>query len=220
MYATSARAFSRGLIPSTSCELISADRLPKARPAHSPVLDFPRHVRATGVKKGHLVEQALRHHLEALQELPTDVIVHPKIVVSRKSRDALLKEIEKGNANDALRALMRDGRFHPARPGRGTVRRAASADSHVPFDARGPGCTRPPRIDRGTVPSCLTGWRGRQVALGIIERSGRRRFTRPWPGPRAERLPPACRAGSAWCRSGSRRAGRGADRLAQYAWRR
>ena len=68
-----------------------------------------RHVRATGVKKGHLVEQALRHHLEALQELPTDVIVHPKIVVSRKSGDALLKEIEKGNANDALRDLMRDG---------------------------------------------------------------------------------------------------------------
>jgi hypothetical protein len=68
-----------------------------------------RHVRATGVKKGHLVEQALRHHLEALQELPTDVIVHPKIVVSRKSGDALLKEIEKGKANEALRDLMRDG---------------------------------------------------------------------------------------------------------------
>ncbi len=68
-----------------------------------------RHVRATGVKKGHLVEQALRHHLEALQELPADVIVHPKIVVSRKSGDALLEEIEKGKANEALRDLMRDG---------------------------------------------------------------------------------------------------------------
>jgi hypothetical protein len=34
-----------------------------------------RHVRATGVKKGHLVEQALRHHLQALQELPADVVV-------------------------------------------------------------------------------------------------------------------------------------------------
>ena len=68
-----------------------------------------RYVRATGVKKGHLVEQALRHHLEALQRLPTDVIVHPKIVVSAQSGKALLKEIAKGKANQALRRLMRDG---------------------------------------------------------------------------------------------------------------
>jgi hypothetical protein len=36
------------------------------------------------VKKGHVVELALRHHLEALQELPADVEVHPKLVVTRK----------------------------------------------------------------------------------------------------------------------------------------
>ncbi len=68
-----------------------------------------RHARATGVKKGHLVEQALRHHLEALQELPADVIVHPKIVVTRRSGDALLKELEKGKPNEGLRDLLRDG---------------------------------------------------------------------------------------------------------------
>ena len=68
-----------------------------------------RYVRATGVKKGHLVEQALRHHLAALQSLPADVIVHPKIVVSAKSGKAMLKEITKGKANQALRKLMRDG---------------------------------------------------------------------------------------------------------------
>jgi len=68
-----------------------------------------RHVRATGVKKGHLVEQALRHHLQALQELPTDVIVHPKLVVTRKSGAALLKEIEQAKPTEALRDLLRDG---------------------------------------------------------------------------------------------------------------
>ncbi len=68
-----------------------------------------RHVRATGVKKGHLVEQALRHHLQALQELPADVIVHPKLVVTRKSGEAILKQIEKGKPVDALRTLLRDG---------------------------------------------------------------------------------------------------------------
>jgi hypothetical protein len=68
-----------------------------------------RHVRATGVKKGHLVEQALRHHLQALQELPADVIVHPKLVVTRRSGAMIMKEIKSGKANKALRDLMRDG---------------------------------------------------------------------------------------------------------------
>jgi hypothetical protein len=68
-----------------------------------------RHVRATGVKKGHLVEQALRHHLRALQELPADVIVHPRLVVTRKSGKAMLEEMAQGKPTDALRDLMRDG---------------------------------------------------------------------------------------------------------------
>ena len=67
-----------------------------------------RHVRATGVKKGYLVEQALRHHLQALQELPADVIVHPRLVVTRKSGAAILKQIKKGKPTPALRALLRD----------------------------------------------------------------------------------------------------------------
>lgn len=68
-----------------------------------------RHVRATGVKKGHLVEEALRHHLQALQELPADVIVHPKLVVTRRSGAAILKQMRSGKPTKALRDLMRDG---------------------------------------------------------------------------------------------------------------
>jgi hypothetical protein len=68
-----------------------------------------RHVRATGVKKGHLVEQALRHHLQALQELPADIVIQPKVVVTRKSGEQVLKQIEKGRPSAALRGLMRDG---------------------------------------------------------------------------------------------------------------
>jgi hypothetical protein len=67
-----------------------------------------RHVRATGVKKGHLVEQALRHHLQALQELPADVVVHPKLVVTKKSGDGILKHIRRGKPTPALRDLLRD----------------------------------------------------------------------------------------------------------------
>ena len=68
-----------------------------------------RHVRATGVKKGHLLEQALRHHLRVLQELPADVIVHPKLVVTRKSGETILNQLESGRPTKALRELMRDG---------------------------------------------------------------------------------------------------------------
>jgi hypothetical protein len=68
-----------------------------------------RHVRATGLKKDHLVEQALRHHLQALSELPADVIIHPKIIVTRRSGEAILKQMRTGKATKALRDLMRDG---------------------------------------------------------------------------------------------------------------
>jgi hypothetical protein len=67
-----------------------------------------RHVRATGVKKGHLLEQALRHHLLALQELPADVVVHPKLVVTKKSGKVILKHIQRGKPTPALRDLLRD----------------------------------------------------------------------------------------------------------------
>lgn len=67
-----------------------------------------RYVRATGVKKGRLVEQALRHHLQALQALPADVVVHPMLVVTRKSGEAILRQIEKGKSTPALRGLLRD----------------------------------------------------------------------------------------------------------------
>jgi hypothetical protein len=69
-----------------------------------------KHVRATGIKKGHLVEEALRHHLQALQELPADVILHPKIVVSRHSGEDLAKRLTSPRRpTRALRKLMTSG---------------------------------------------------------------------------------------------------------------
>ncbi len=68
-----------------------------------------KHVRATGVKKGHLIEQALLHHMQALDELPPEFIVHPRIVVSRKTGQALLAQMESAEPTPALRKLMRDG---------------------------------------------------------------------------------------------------------------
>ncbi len=67
-----------------------------------------KHVRQTGVKKGHLVEQALLHHLQALDELPAEFIVQPRIVVSRKTGEEMLRQAE-AEPTPALRELMRDG---------------------------------------------------------------------------------------------------------------
>jgi hypothetical protein len=68
-----------------------------------------KHVRQTGVKKGHLVEQALLHHLQALDELPAEYIIHPRIVVSRKTGEEMLSKAESPSPSPALRKLMRDG---------------------------------------------------------------------------------------------------------------
>jgi hypothetical protein len=68
-----------------------------------------KHVRQTGVKKGHLVEQALLHHLQALDELPAEFIIHPRIVVSRKTGEKMLRQAESAKPTPALRELMRDG---------------------------------------------------------------------------------------------------------------
>jgi len=68
-----------------------------------------RHVRETGVNKGHLVEQALRHHLQPIQELPADVIAHPNLIVTRESGETISKQMKSGRPTRALRDLMRRG---------------------------------------------------------------------------------------------------------------
>jgi hypothetical protein len=68
-----------------------------------------KHVRATGVKKGHLVEQALLHHLQALDALPAEFVIHPRIVVSKVTATVLAKQMKSAKPTRALRKLMRDG---------------------------------------------------------------------------------------------------------------
>ena len=44
-----------------------------------------RYAESHGVKKGHLVEEALLHHLQALRELPPDILIPPRVALSRAS---------------------------------------------------------------------------------------------------------------------------------------
>jgi hypothetical protein len=52
------------------------------------------YVKTYGVKKAFLIETALRHHLLALRELPADVVLPPKMVVSTRFGEALLVRME------------------------------------------------------------------------------------------------------------------------------
>lgn len=67
-----------------------------------------KHARATGLKKGHVVEMALLHHLQALQEVPADVIIPPRLVVSAKEGRKLLRRLKRsGPPTRSMRELMR-----------------------------------------------------------------------------------------------------------------
>jgi hypothetical protein len=67
-----------------------------------------KHVRATGVKKGYLIEEALLHHLRALEALPRDIIVPPRLVVSRRSGDEITKRVTApAKPTKELRTLLR-----------------------------------------------------------------------------------------------------------------
>jgi hypothetical protein len=43
-----------------------------------------KYARANGLKKGYLIEHALLHHLQAIENLPQEVIVPAQLTVSRE----------------------------------------------------------------------------------------------------------------------------------------
>lgn len=65
-------------------------------------------VRATGQKKGYVVEAALQHHMRLLDEIPAEMVIPPTMVVTRKSGDQILSSLAGQPSPTAkLRALAR-----------------------------------------------------------------------------------------------------------------
>ena len=62
-----------------------------------------------GGQEGPSVEQALLHHLQALEELPAEYVIHPRIVVSQKTGEEMLKRADTVEPTPALRKRMRPG---------------------------------------------------------------------------------------------------------------
>ena len=69
-----------------------------------------RYSRAHGIKKQFLIESALLHHIQALEELPTNVIIPPRLVVSAASGRKIAKLLSrKQKPTSDLVELMRGG---------------------------------------------------------------------------------------------------------------
>lgn len=65
------------------------------------------YVEAHGVKKAHLVEAALLHHLQALTTLPADLVIPPRLMVKPAEMANVVARVAKpGKPTAALRELI------------------------------------------------------------------------------------------------------------------
>lgn len=70
---------------------------------------FESYVAAHRVKKGHLIEMALLHHLQVLTELPADIILPPRLVLTKEGFEDVLERIENPQGpTEAMKALFED----------------------------------------------------------------------------------------------------------------
>jgi uncharacterized protein (DUF1778 family) len=67
-----------------------------------------RYADAHGLKKGFVIEDALLHHLQALRELPEDVVVPVRLVVTPESFAEVVDRVQRPRKpTAAMRRLMK-----------------------------------------------------------------------------------------------------------------
>ncbi|MBL3528496.1 MAG: hypothetical protein JMN27_13775 [gamma proteobacterium endosymbiont of Lamellibrachia anaximandri] len=67
------------------------------------------YTKSHGVKKAYLIEEALRHHLQALREIPEDLIIPTRLVLTAEAMEEVADHIaQEGQPTEALRALFRE----------------------------------------------------------------------------------------------------------------
>jgi hypothetical protein len=68
--------------------------------------EIEAYVKCRGVKKAYLIEEALQHHLQALREIPEDLIISSRLVLTDKAMTAIADRItRKDQPTEALKAL-------------------------------------------------------------------------------------------------------------------
>lgn len=67
------------------------------------------YVKRHGVKKAYLIEEALQHHLQALREIPEDLIIPSRLVLTGEAMAQIAERIaEEDQPTEALKALFRE----------------------------------------------------------------------------------------------------------------
>jgi len=67
------------------------------------------YVKRRGVKKAHLIEEALQHHLQALREIPEDLIIPSRLVLNDEAMAETARRVAQENQpTEALTALFRE----------------------------------------------------------------------------------------------------------------
>ena len=88
-----------------------ADRQISANVSEETARLLDEYAEAHGVKKGYLIEEAILHHMLALRELPADVIIPARIVVTEESMRKIADLLERPPApTSAMKKLMSGGR--------------------------------------------------------------------------------------------------------------
>ena len=71
--------------------------------------EIEAYVKSRGVKKAYLIEEALQHHLQALREIPEDLVIPARLVLTREAMTQIAEHIEdKGEPSEALKDLFRE----------------------------------------------------------------------------------------------------------------
>ncbi len=70
--------------------------------------EIEAYVKRRGVKKAYLIEEALQHHLQALREIPEDLIIPSRLVLTETAMAEIAERITReGQPTEALKALFR-----------------------------------------------------------------------------------------------------------------
>ena len=70
--------------------------------------EIETYVKRHGVKKAYLIEEALQHHLQALREIPEDLIIPSRLVLTSEAMEQLAERItHEDQPTNALKSLLR-----------------------------------------------------------------------------------------------------------------
>ncbi|MEN8166777.1 MAG: ribbon-helix-helix protein, CopG family [Pseudomonadota bacterium] len=71
--------------------------------------EIEAYVKRRGVKKAYLIEEALQHHLQALREIPEDLIIPSRLVLTDEAMAEAARRIARDDQpTEALKALFRE----------------------------------------------------------------------------------------------------------------